>query len=186
MWDGRGDQRGKRGGLNLLTALSLLLCVAVATLWVRSYRAAEVLYWIGEDAAGGQACAARASRGGLVFSRESWDAGVGGLRRGYRPGLRRETEPPLLLKVNRFGFGAGGISGTAVGPAFSGESRWVTIPLWLVPILAATPAAARGVAAVRRRLRPKPLNPCRHCGYDLTGNVSGVCPECGKAIEAGR
>ena len=21
---------------------------------------------------------------------------------------------------------------------------------------------------------------CRHCGYNLTGNVSGVCPECGK------
>lgn len=20
---------------------------------------------------------------------------------------------------------------------------------------------------------------CQHCGYDLTGNVSGVCPECG-------
>ena len=20
---------------------------------------------------------------------------------------------------------------------------------------------------------------CPHCGYDLTGNVSGVCPECG-------
>lgn len=23
---------------------------------------------------------------------------------------------------------------------------------------------------------------CRHCGYDLTGNVSGACPECGCAI----
>ena len=23
---------------------------------------------------------------------------------------------------------------------------------------------------------------CRTCGYDLTGNVSGVCPECGEAI----
>ena len=22
-------------------------------------------------------------------------------------------------------------------------------------------------------------NLCPHCGYDLTGNVSGVCPECG-------
>ena len=22
---------------------------------------------------------------------------------------------------------------------------------------------------------------CPHCGYDLTGNVSGVCPECGSA-----
>jgi hypothetical protein len=24
---------------------------------------------------------------------------------------------------------------------------------------------------------------CRQCGYDLTGNVSGVCPECGERIE---
>lgn len=23
---------------------------------------------------------------------------------------------------------------------------------------------------------------CRSCGYDLTGNVSGVCPECGRGI----
>ena len=22
---------------------------------------------------------------------------------------------------------------------------------------------------------------CEQCGYDLTGNVSGVCPECGKS-----
>lgn len=25
---------------------------------------------------------------------------------------------------------------------------------------------------------------CRHCGYNLTGNVSGVCPECGRVIIA--
>lgn len=25
---------------------------------------------------------------------------------------------------------------------------------------------------------------CAYCGYDLTGNVSGRCPECGTAIEA--
>ena len=23
---------------------------------------------------------------------------------------------------------------------------------------------------------------CRRCGYDLTGNTSGVCPECGERI----
>jgi hypothetical protein len=23
---------------------------------------------------------------------------------------------------------------------------------------------------------------CARCGYDLTGNVSGICPECGHAI----
>jgi len=29
------------------------------------------------------------------------------------------------------------------------------------------------------------LNPmlCRGCGYDLTGNVSGICPECGRPID---
>ena len=25
---------------------------------------------------------------------------------------------------------------------------------------------------------------CLTCGYDLTGNVSGVCPECGTIVEA--
>ena len=25
---------------------------------------------------------------------------------------------------------------------------------------------------------------CHACGYNLTGNVSGVCPECGKAIKS--
>jgi hypothetical protein len=25
---------------------------------------------------------------------------------------------------------------------------------------------------------------CLHCGYDLTGNVSGACPECGVRREA--
>jgi uncharacterized paraquat-inducible protein A len=23
---------------------------------------------------------------------------------------------------------------------------------------------------------------CAHCDYDLTGNVSGTCPECGRAV----
>jgi hypothetical protein len=34
-----------------------------------------------------------------------------------------------------------------------------------------------GPAELRRERREKGL--CVHCGYDLTGNVSGVCPECG-------
>lgn len=30
--------------------------------------------------------------------------------------------------------------------------------------------------------RRSPPGHCRRCGYNLTGNVSGKCPECGKAI----
>ena len=29
----------------------------------------------------------------------------------------------------------------------------------------------------------QPGSQCRSCGYNLTGNVSGTCPECGTAIE---
>jgi len=35
----------------------------------------------------------------------------------------------------------------------------------------------------RERFRRHQLTPhCHECGYDLTGNESGVCPECGRAI----
>jgi hypothetical protein len=56
---------------------------------------------------------------------------------------------------------------------------------WLAA--AATNAAAgaaglwwlwRGVARERQQLRAR-QGLCSLCGYDLTGNVSGVCPECG-------
>jgi len=29
--------------------------------------------------------------------------------------------------------------------------------------------------------RPPPPGHCRRCGYDLTGNQSGICPECGQS-----
>jgi len=41
----------------------------------------------------------------------------------------------------------------------------------------------------RLRLSGPTGNTCQHCGYNLTGNVSGVCPECGTVIapvEGGR
>ncbi len=27
------------------------------------------------------------------------------------------------------------------------------------------------------------IGTCPYCGYNLTGNVSGVCPECGTAVQ---
>ena len=55
------------------------------------------------------------------------------------------------------------------------------LPLWLPFLIVATPTA---ILWVRDR-RPKHYPPghCRFCGYDLTGNVSGTCPECGTACE---
>jgi hypothetical protein len=52
----------------------------------------------------------------------------------------------------------------------------VVVPHGLVALaLALLPL---GSAIRRWRARPQPGH-CRRCGYDLTGNVSGICPECG-------
>ncbi|MGD8450305.1 MAG: hypothetical protein PVJ57_00675 [Phycisphaerae bacterium] len=49
------------------------------------------------------------------------------------------------------------------------------VPLW--PIVLAMGAATGLLAFCARRRHP--TGRCRACGYDLTGNVSGRCPECG-------
>ena len=53
----------------------------------------------------------------------------------------------------------------------------VIIPLW-IPI--GITALLTVILFYRDRRRCIPPGHCRKCGYDLTGNMSGVCPECGE------
>ena len=50
--------------------------------------------------------------------------------------------------------------------------------LFIVTALAIGAGLARLVNWTRP-VRNYPVRHCRRCGYDLTGNVSGRCPECG-------
>ena len=57
------------------------------------------------------------------------------------------------------------------------------LPLWaLVPVFSVYPmiTLVRRTRARHRRMQGR----CAACGYDLTGNVSGVCPECGRTAPA--
>ncbi|MDM8005533.1 MAG: hypothetical protein QUV05_05205 [Phycisphaerae bacterium] len=54
------------------------------------------------------------------------------------------------------------------------------VPLWIPFLLVAVPTACLWWRD-RRRI---PLGHCQKCGYNLTGNVSGVCPECGEETDA--
>jgi hypothetical protein len=67
-------------------------------------------------------------------------------------------------------------------------ARWNSWVAWrggyaMFPLYAVFLAVAVPTLLVWR-FWPKPVKPghCR-CGYDLTGNTSGVCPECGQPFE---
>jgi hypothetical protein len=52
----------------------------------------------------------------------------------------------------------------------------------LAVLFAFYPALAFIRGPLRRRRRPR-KGLCIKCGYDLTGNESGICPECGTEVK---
>ena len=75
------------------------------------------------------------------------------------------------------------MAGVLVVP-FLGLERGYALPLLVVTAGALTCVAGRFVwksmPREQQRIR-RARGLCLHCGYDLTANVSGVCPECGAA-----
>jgi len=72
----------------------------------------------------------------------------------------------------------------AVAHGWAPACEWsVHLPFWLLLTLCLAPTAYLWW----RRSRRIPPGHCKTCGYNLTGNVSGRCPECGSAVghEAG-
>jgi len=62
--------------------------------------------------------------------------------------------------------------------------RELRFKYWQAAILTAIYPALFFIRSYRRRrVRRQALQPCSQCGYDLQGNESGVCPECGEAVE---
>jgi hypothetical protein len=145
--------------LNLLTALSLLLCVAVLALWVCSFFYYDVAgFW--PSPAQRRAYGIVSDHGTVCFIIVA--EGSGSKRWAFRHNRSRTPELPV---ARRAGF---------VFHRQAGELA-VGVPHWLPSLLLATPAA---VALVRRNRRRVP-GLCPACGYDLRATPDR-CPECGR------
>jgi hypothetical protein len=157
-----------RGLFNFLTVLSLLLCVAVAGLWVRSYTDEVRMDWGGSINGGmgwqGYDQSLIASRGALLYVRSFAPDGSAGQRVAGRWG--------------RFGFLVARGKG-AYAPGATAEACHVTIglPFWALAAVAAFAPATLLRRRRHQRLR-RQLGHCPRCGYDLRA-TPGRCPECG-------
>ena len=67
-------------------------------------------------------------------------------------------------------------------PRFTVMTYRLYLPLITFPLLILIPVGAiTGMLWYLDRRRSRPGH-CEDCGYDLTGNVGGRCPECGAAV----
>ncbi len=153
-----------------LLVMSLVLLVVTVGSWARSYWVSDVLAWVGQN----WALSSSPDRG-IIFIHVQWAAG--GLpafdwQRGFSHSAENPTTRAGLL---HFGWL------WAWGPR-SGRCL-LAFPTWLPAIICSIlPCYVYlWVPLSHRHHRGQRL--CLICGYNLTGNVSGVCPECGTEAE---
>jgi hypothetical protein len=169
----------RRRLLYVLTALSLLLCVAAGALWVRSQRGGATLTWSG----GGRWRFVTAYPGYLIAGDVPDPSGGGG---GVRL-LPRAVELNITWSRTTWSYSAAGVGYVTSPIPGGGADRYLAVPFWLlVAVLAPLPAARAGVSA-RHRLRLRTAahrigtGRCPTCGYDLRATPDR-CPECGRAV----
>ena len=131
----------------------LVVCVLVGVVWIGSFFVQVYPNWLKAET--------------------TWFGGVG---RGFV-----ECYYPAGVLVSRTGMWFRGAFKAHWWPIFTrttvgGRTCWyVGLPLWMIFVVVATPTAI-----LWDRDRRPPAGHCQTCGYDLTGNVSGKCPECGE------
>ena len=176
-----------RRQLNLLTLLSLLLCVAVCVLWARSIGNMSFKKWVRPE------LTVQVSEIdgvlGIMVSRDSMlsplvrvpdPLGFFQYRGPIPPGRDRTTL--MQPSFNAWGFGA--FSGMTLGRP---KGNWriggrrllmVSTPYWLPALCAAVLPVVAARRFIRRRRRTA-AGCCPTCGYDLRA-TPGRCPECGQ------
>ncbi len=98
--------------------------------------------------------------------------------------LHRRLFRGIRILLPAASHGSGGFHTTREGAAVpTGRQAWPSGDGFALPLICPFAAIAVPTLLVWR-FWPKPPKPgqCR-CGYDLTANVSGVCPECGQPFE---
>ena len=163
----------RRRLFNFMSATSLLLSMVTAARWVRSYEAINYIARhdqrsrIGISIENGKLWLAINNERIVNFTSAEWDWGYALQADG--------TSPRRLPSVLGIGWQHGYF------PRHPGESFFeMSIPLAYVVAVTALLPAWWLWKRTRQPIHQRIL--CGHCGYDLTGNTSGVCPECGTPV----
>ena len=178
-------KRLARGWFTLCSAASLLLCMALCVLWVRSYRLTDQLEW---RSAGGYRGLGSAS-GNLVVQ-----LNPGQTQPPASHGLRylrmsRYTAPTYAVAFGHLGpnrsYGTTEFAGAGwytVRDATGGRTTTGVAPFWLLAAVTAILPLSHSrswMRAFTQHRRNASAGLCPSCGYDLRERPER-CPECGE------
>jgi hypothetical protein len=178
-----------RWAFNVLVAASLLLCLATAGLWVRSYWVFDLFQAARQEAAEyGRRNDAKHFQCRLISDRGHLEGLLGWSERPeeeYKPAWKFKLRHPdrHFASFSTIWFR----SDREINEGYAYPWRSCVAPDWsLVSAFAVLPAivAFRQIRAVRRRRHRSRLGLCPACGYDLRASPER-CPECGVAPAKG-
>ena len=141
-------------GFSAISILSLLLCVAALAMWARSYtRSDELLF--------GHAMAT-AEHGTIAILVWQPNKGFVVVTFTTSHGTRHALQWPQ-------------------GPSAATPTIFL-VPYGMLTLLFLIAPLIWLVLWGRAQQRARRVGYCPACGYDLTGNASGMCPECGRPM----
>ena len=193
----------KRRLLNLLTVLSVLLCVAIVVAGARSYFRMDHLQWGGDKATGARVKSwvwdwklewglIDVGRDASTYTFESAEDAFP-MEQASTPHFVHRAEPATRARPlggsfwHRLGFFWYHQRSQSGVPKPGAPFRWVSrsnnhwyirAPLWPLALATGAPPAAWWVVRRRQKRRRARLGLCPRCGYDLRA-TPGRCPECG-------
>jgi hypothetical protein len=183
-----------RHAFTIVAALSLLVCVAIVALWVRSHFVYDAVAdgWVNDPPTSGTFVQAYSNRGAISLRRlevvvqGSTPPGFRvdrGIRLNIGPGEHWTTGKPLPWELTRFRYlmGFSCHNGSSSRPEMPGmttivHEAGVTLPHWFAALLAAVPAVIGWRQHRSHRMRER-TGLCAKCGYDLRASPER-CPEC--------
>ena len=176
----------RRAG-TVVSLLSLLLCLMLLALWARSYLVMDQLErWSlhptpgGADGGESWALSTR-GRVAIRLVRVKLDAAAANrVAPKIPPGVQWRRAPAQEWET-RSTFQYESLKTTGLG--VRGTVTTISFPLSGAALLTAAAPAWSAFGYRRRRRRDRQRRGlCGTCGYNLTANTSGVCPECGAPV----
>jgi hypothetical protein len=160
-----------------------MLCVAIVLAWSASYSTE----WVFVRHSRGEIERTIEDNSGAMYVSQGVDVGQRAFHYGYGYWSSYSFQDPSPWE-ERYGVTSSrwlGIHSFALTRDGTNREQFFVISDWLLAVVLLAlgiPAIRVGVARFRG---PKP-GCCRTCSYDLTGNTSGICPECGAATGASK